>query len=353
MSRQLDEKRMNANKKINDFVVRFNEMQPCKTAFIDSNTPGSENKENFCLIGAGVSENPNQFVHIQTPHGFNIGGARQPAGCKNSHHSHDTEEVFAVQSGTWEFTWGNKGEDGKTILTKGDVISIPSHLFRGFENVGEEDDAFMFSVLGLDAHGSAGQVLWAPYVFDEAKEHGLVLLEDGQLLNPRAGDIVPDNAPRMPKTTPEQVSNLKRLSLADMTNCVAIRSNLETLATGGLTGPGVTEYAVIGQKNESENIDSGQMDWSHGFHLRRIHINPQTTIKPHTRNEEEVIIVHKGSLVINMLDEDTLLNTGDVATVPVECTRTFSNPGNDVLELFVIRGGDHPKSARFIDANDE
>ncbi|MFT5138281.1 MAG: quercetin dioxygenase-like cupin family protein, partial [Arenicella sp.] len=141
-------------------IVRFNDMVPCKTAFIDARTPGSDKKENFCLIGQGVAENPDQVVHIEIPHGFNIGAARQPKGCKNSHHSHNTEEVFMIHSGAWEFTWGINGEDGAITLHAGDTISLPTHMFRGFENVGDEE-ALMFSIIGLEADLSAGHVLWA------------------------------------------------------------------------------------------------------------------------------------------------------------------------------------------------
>jgi hypothetical protein len=59
-------------------IVRYADLKPCYNAFIDTRTPGSEAKENFTIIGPGVSENPDQHVHIAEPHGFNIGGARQP-----------------------------------------------------------------------------------------------------------------------------------------------------------------------------------------------------------------------------------------------------------------------------------
>ena len=45
-------------------IVRYGELKPCKTAFIDAHTPGSNQKENFTIIGGGVSESPDQHVHI-------------------------------------------------------------------------------------------------------------------------------------------------------------------------------------------------------------------------------------------------------------------------------------------------
>ena len=34
-------------------IVRYGDLKPCKTAFIDAHTPGSNQKENFTIIGGG------------------------------------------------------------------------------------------------------------------------------------------------------------------------------------------------------------------------------------------------------------------------------------------------------------
>ena len=79
-------------------IVRYGDLQPCRTAFIDAHTPGSDQKENFTIIGGGVSESADQHVHITIPHGFNIGAAGQPPKCRNSLHSHrDRRGVFCAQ----------------------------------------------------------------------------------------------------------------------------------------------------------------------------------------------------------------------------------------------------------------
>ncbi|WP_230207000.1 cupin domain-containing protein [Novosphingobium sp. Gsoil 351] len=164
-------------------VVRYRDLIPCRNAFIDTRTPGSDAKENFTIIGPGVSENPEQHVHITEPHGFNIGGARQPPRCVNSQHSHDTAEVFVVHSGRWRFTFGEHGEDAQVDAEPGDIVSFPIHTFRGFENIGEET-GFLWSVLGGD---DPGRVLWAPEVFRMAERYGLILLENGALVDTTLG----------------------------------------------------------------------------------------------------------------------------------------------------------------------
>ena len=46
-------------------IVRYGDLVPCKTAFIDAHTPGSNQKENFTIIGGGVSESADQHVHLR------------------------------------------------------------------------------------------------------------------------------------------------------------------------------------------------------------------------------------------------------------------------------------------------
>lgn len=187
-------------------IVRYGQLQPCKTAFIDAHTPGSNKKENFTIIGQGVSESPDQHVHINIPHGFNIGAAGQPPKCRNSLHSHKTAEVFFILSGRWRFFWGRNGDAGEVILQEGDIINIPTGLFRGFENIGS-DYGMIMSILGGDDAG--GGVEWAPQVIDDASQHGLVLGEDGRLYDTKKGQYLPNGIVPMPKLTEEQ---LKRYS---------------------------------------------------------------------------------------------------------------------------------------------
>ena len=142
-------------------IVRYGELQPCKTAFIDAHTPGSNQKENFTIIGGGVSESPDQHVHISIPHGFNIGAAGQPPRCRNSLHDHHTAEAFFVLSGRWRFFWGRWGTAGEVVLEEGDIFNIPTGIFRGFENIGT-DYGMIMAILGGDDAG--GGVMWAPQV---------------------------------------------------------------------------------------------------------------------------------------------------------------------------------------------
>jgi len=324
-------------------LVRYGELRPCTTAFIDTRTPGSERKENFTIIGAGVAENPDQFVHIDIPHGFNIGGARQPPGCANSQHSHETAEVFVIHTGTWRFKTGEHGSDGYVDLHPGDTISIPTHVFRGFENVGT-DAGFMFSVLGGD---DPGRVTWAPYVFEAAKEYGLVLLEGGRLLDTRH-ERMPAGARLIPPTTAEQAAQLKRYDSKAISGCV-VRSDELARAGGGLSGvDGFAECPVVGVANPSEPMPAGRMGWPHGFQVRALRIAPGARTPSHTRAEEEVLLMHAGALRLTWPGGHLLLGPGDALTVPIGLPRVYQAEGPGESILYVVRGGDHPQPPQWV-----
>ena len=176
-------------------IVRYGELRPCKTAFIDAHTPGSDQKENFTIIGGGVSESPDQHVHIALPHGFNIGAAGQPPRVRNSLHDHHTAEVFFVLSGRWRFFWGRWGKAGEVVLEQGDIFNIPTGIFRGFENIGT-DYGMIMAILGGDDAG--GGVMWAPQVIEDAADHGLVLGANGKLYDTKKGQSLPEGVGPMP-----------------------------------------------------------------------------------------------------------------------------------------------------------
>lgn len=194
-------------------IVRYGELIPCKTAFIDAHTPGSDQKENFTIIGGGVSESPDQHVHITTPHGFNIGAAGQPPKCRNSLHDHHTAEVFFVLSGRWRFFWGRWGTAGEVILEVGDIINIPTGIFRGFENIGT-DYGMIMAILGGDDAG--GGVMWAPQVIEEAQAHGLILAESGKLYDTKKGEALPSGMAPMPVMTEAELAKRPELSTAQV-----------------------------------------------------------------------------------------------------------------------------------------
>ena len=329
---------------LNKRLVRYADLRPCYTAFIDTRTPGSDKKENFTVIGPGVAENPDQHVHIGIPHGFNIGGARQPPGCLNSQHSHLTNEVFVVHSGTWAFRSGVEASDGEVVLRAGDVISLPTDVFRGFENVGE-DLGYLYAILGED---DPGRVLWAPQVFDLARDHGLLLMEDGSLVDTRAGEKPPEGVAPMPKTTPEQVSQHRVVDSRAMNGIVIRQDAFRWSGDSALARfEGVEEAALLGPANLSERLPAGSLEWEHGFVLRALRLAPGAKVPEHRRGEEEVLFVQTGRLDVSVEGETLDLGAGDTFTTPIGSQRVFCNNGKEFCIVYVTRRNNQPQAPEF------
>lgn len=334
-------------------LVRYAELKPCLNAFVDTRTPGSDRKENFTIIGPGVSENPNQHVHIPEPHGFNIGGARQPPQCLNSQHSHDTAEVFVVHTGQWRFLFGVNANDGHVDLSPGDTISIPTRMFRGFENIGK-DTGFLFAVLGGD---DPGKVTWAPSVFELADKYGLVLLEGGRLIDLEAGEVIPDDAVKQQPPSDDQLTALKTPDEKRLESCVAsatdLKANQDSAILALSAGGDVEEAAVITPGETADGFTPGPIEgwWKHGFNLRRLTLAAGASLAAHSRVEEEVIFLHSGELTISATDsatdsatETVTLSAGDTITLPKGLNRTWKNTGASPVQAFVVRGTDNPQA---------
>lgn len=296
-------------------IVRYADLAPCYNAFIDCRTPGSEAKENFTIIGPGVSENPAQHVHIAEPHGFNIGGARQPPGCVNSQHSHDTAEVFVVHSGHWRFDLGEHGDDAQVELYPGDVIALPVKTFRGFTNIGD-DTGFLWAVLGRD---DPGRVTWAPQVFEMARDFGLILLESGRLIDTAGGETIPEGAHPMRPTSADEVARFGIATARDA-GAMVVRNGLHahSYATTAIIGPGAP---------------LGLVD---GFTLDRVDLAAATRTDKTVVSTIEVLFVHRGEIGVSWDGGETRLGEGDTITLPIGLDRAYSAACDSVA--FVVRG---------------
>lgn len=325
-------------------LVRYQELVGCQEAFLDRRIDGRAGNENFTIIGPGVAESAQQHVHISIPHGFNIGAARQQPHAINSQHSHDTAEVFVVHTGRWAFRTGVRGDDAEVELGPGDIISVPTQVFRGFENVSGEQ-AFLFAVLGGD---DPGRVTWAPDVFEKAGQTGLVLLEDGSLIDTTRGERIPDGLAPMTPTTEEQAKRLRRVTVAELAGCVQRASELEAAGDSLLTrNSDAIEYPIIGDESSAERVPAGRMNWSHGFSLRCMYFPPGASIRLHARDEEEVLFAHAGTLSVHWADGNLDLAPGDVLSVPPGLRRRFVNESDQTTMVYVVHRHDRPAPPRF------
>ena len=313
---------------INNRLVRYGELIPCKTAFIDTHTPGSDQKENFTIIGSGVSENPEQHVHISIPHGFNIGAAGQPPKCNNSLHSHRTAEVFFVLSGRWRFFWGRYGNAGEVILEKGDIFNIPTGIFRGFENIGETYGMLM-AILGGDDAG--GGVIWAPEVLSEAKKHGLILSEKGKIYDTLKDQQIPNNENEMKPLKNDELKNFPEYTTSEVVpHYVARYLDLYSLSSE-------TSCKVIGEK--------GKIYDKPGFEVEFISDKSKNNYGIYTK--DVVFMPVDGYWRIKSEMFDIILNPGDTFSLPKNNKYTLEPTKPGIASIYkVIPTDDNPGSTQ-------
>ena len=279
-------------------IVRYGELKPCRTAFIDAHSPGSDQKENFTIIGAGVAESPDQHVHIKATPGFNIGAAGQPPKCVNSLHFHNTAEVFFVLSGKWRFFWGLNGDAGEVILQEGDIFNIPTRVFRGFENVGT-DYGMIMAILGGDDSG--GGVIWAPHVLETAQSHGLVLSESGILYDTKKGQVLPAGEQPMAKLSEAQLAEIYETPVSEVVpDYVARYWDMMALARN-------KPCPVIGAASLIKDKPGFEVELlTRGSIAADAYRNPQ----------HEVLMVFRGHWHLSWQGHELVLNPGDTCWIP-------------------------------------
>ena len=169
---------------MNNRLAKFEDLIPSTLPFVEGKLEGHKERKNYSIVGPGVAEDSKQFIKIAMPHTFNLGAVSAMPKNGSGLHSHTTAEVFIIFSGKWRFYWGAEGKD-ETILSTGDIISMPTNMFRAFENAGEEE-GLIFVVLGGD---DPGIITWVPSVLEKAMKTGMALLNDNSLIDLSLNEI--------------------------------------------------------------------------------------------------------------------------------------------------------------------
>ena len=305
-------------------IVRYRDLIPCKTAFIDARTPGSDRKENFCIVGAGVSESPDQHIHIRETPGFNIGAAGQPPFCKNSLHYHNTAEVFFVLKGRWRFFWGINGDAGEVVLDEGDLFNIPTRIFRGFENIGSEYGMIM-AILGGDDAG--GGVVWAPHVIESATAHGLILGDNGQLYDTHAGESLPAGVSPMPVLGSDEIAACAEPSELEIVPKFVARY-LDMIALSRRQ-----PCKVIGETGLIEDRPGFEVDFLTGQSMGNA---------TYQTDRHEILMIMRGQWRLQWPQGERTLDAGDTCAIPPGLLHSVEALSADEASLFRVRNTDDP-----------
>ena len=305
-------------------IVRYDDLRPCKTAFIDAHTPGSDQKDNFTIIGPGVSESPDQYVHISETPGFNIGAAGQPPKCFNSLHSHTTAEVFFVLKGRWRFFWGRWGTAGEVIVEEGDIFNVPTGMFRAFENIGN-DYGMLMAILGGDDAG--GGVTWAPQVIEEAKKYGLILGENGLLYDMKKGESLPKNINPVPLLTEEELKSFPEIPSEEVVRDYVARYSVLT---------GLAESSPVKVIGEDALLKDRP-----GFEVGFL-TGDSSTKNMYSTSRHEVLMIMHGHWNLGWDGSSTTLGPGDICSVPPGLEHQLFPTNSRNSSLFRVTNTDDP-----------
>ena len=330
--------------------IRRAQYVSCDDAFIDVRLPGSAPKENYSIVGPGVTQNPNQVINLREPHGFNIGAAGMAPGITNNLHLHFTSEVFIACEGTFTLRWGAKGDEGEAVLEEGDVICMPTWMFRGFSNSGSRH-GFLMTVLGGD---DTGGIIWSPDVMRRARATGLYLGRDNQLIDVPAGSAPPADESLLPLMSADEVAALRRWSAAElMERCVRLARRDFRPATLDTALPGhawqlapVIGWGISQHRDHRPAVTDPQ-----GFSVEWLKV-PAGQQSAAFKVDEAAVLVHAdGPLAVAFnLGADAVraeLGPWDTLSMPPGCWRQFINHGSQDAHALLVVAGDARKTPRF------
>ncbi len=328
-------------------LIRRDQYVSCSVAFIDCKTPGSHLKENYALIGPGVTSSSDQVINLREPHGFNVGAAAMPNGITNNLHIHFTAEVFMVFRGAWKFRWGPNGDDGEIVGEAGDIVSVPTWIFRGFTNVGP-DDGWLFTALGGN---DTGGIIWHPSILNGAAQYGLYLSKENVLVDTAAGTAKPDEGALIAPMPEGEIAKLRRYSVEEMRTRVVTRGERvwseDALLDSRLDGHRSAMAPVIGYGIAQDRDLAPKITNPHGFSIEWLKLPPGQSVSRFRVSAKMVLIVFAGRLDVALngeADRVTLhLDPYDTASVPADAWRSLANVSDVEAEVVVITAGDGRK----------
>ena len=295
-------------------LAKFSDLVPSKLPFVEGKLEGHKNRKNYSIVGPGVAEDISQSIKISTPHSFNLGAVSAMPRNGSGLHSHTTAEVFIIFSGKWRFYWGNEGKD-ETILGAGDIISMPTNMFRGFENAGDQEGT-MFVVLGGD---DPGIITWLPSVLEKAKKTGMALLNDNTLIDLSKNNIPKDKTLLSPISS-EEIKKFDNYNLTEIEKFIckfSKRTNNEVKLNENFK---ITQ--IIGNHFQNKTF-SPIIKQNTGFNLsilksKKGKINNLKFSKP------TVMFSQIGSWHIQIEDFEVNLNSKDTISIPINSNVNIS-----------------------------
>lgn len=331
--------------------IPFTDLRYTTEAFIDYCIPECTPKFNYALIGPGVSQNPKQPINLREPHGFQVGGVSMPHGKTNPAHMHFTCEVFMCVRGDWRIRWGFNPDDLHAEIGEGDIVSVPTWIYRGFTNVGV-DDGFMFTALGGD---HTGGILWGPTTLASAQAQGVYLTEDYRIVDTTRGERVQPGEKLLQPMAPEEIAGLRRWSPEAMARRIVRFADLpwaaHSLLDAALPGGGGQIAPVIGSGIVEDRDAQAPVVNPHGLSIEWLRLPPGGGVARHRLADKQVLIVKQGCIELTVEGADGALQrelvgadtAWDSFAIPDGHWRRLRQVGDTPALALLLTSGDHRK----------
>ena len=104
-------------------------------------------------------------------------------------------------------------------------------------------------------------------------------------------------------------------------------------------------YTIIGRGVAEDAKQSVKIQSLHGYNLGAVSAMPKNGSGLHSHTTAEVFVIYSGKWRFYWGangENETILNTGDVISMPINMFRAFENAGDKESLMFVVLGGDDP-----------
>tara|TARA_Y100001934_G_scaffold41766_1_gene50122 strand:- start:517 stop:1488 length:972 start_codon:yes stop_codon:yes gene_type:complete len=312
-------------------LAKFNELVPSNIPFVEGKLKGHQDRKNYSVIGPGVSEDAKQNVKIAEEHGFNIGAVSAAPMNGSGLHSHTTAEVFIIHQGSWRFYWGVDGTEGEVILNSGDVASFPTNMFRGFQNV-SKDEALMFVVLG---ENDPGVITWTPKLLKDAKDSGMVLMDDNSLIDTEKQEI-PDEDKIIQPLKEQELETFDHYSSSEIEKYVIRFDQGDKYFVDDEHYNSNKIINYIDKFDIHNKTLEPYIPHKTGFSLSLLQ-GKDAHIHEYTLEKSEVFHCLDGKWEIQCNEEKIVIGAKDTFSVPKNSLRSIRQIGDTTGNLYIIR----------------
>ena len=312
-------------------LAKFEDLIPSKVPFVEGKLKGHQDRLNYSIVGPGVSEDSKQNVKIAEAHGFNIGAVSAAPMNGSGLHSHTTAEVFLIFSGSWRFYWGSDGKEGEVILHRGDVASFPTNMFRGFQNV-SDNEAYMVVVLG---ENDPGVITWTPQIIKDAKDTGMVLLNDNSLIDLDLQDI-PNGKKALEPLDPNDLQQFDHYTSSEIEKFVIRSSDSQKYIKDDEHFNSNSIINYLDELSLHDKTFKPHISHQTGFGLSLLK-GKTAHIHSYQSDSSEAFLCLDGKWEITCDDQKVIIGPRDTFSAPKNSMRSVKQIGDEEGNLFLIR----------------